>query len=155
MNVSPVGLNYTTTKNASIPSPKGHVQNASFGGRKSAVADDRDIKWSGIFALCAVMFTVAAVATLGIKRSIEHLKKSAEDFAEKVSDFAGSQGAKRASQAGRKAKPIKNPEIVLDTDKLRALPKDVLRQAKDAINNAVTSDEYKKVLRDFNIYKPA
>ncbi len=49
--------------------------------------------------------------------------------------------------------PFNPGELILDTDKLRKLPKEIKLQAMEALNNAMTAKEKLEVIKKFGIGK--
>jgi len=128
-----------------ISAVRGHVNakkppfptNVSFKKRTDATADDSNISWGGILIAAAATFVAVSAAVLGIRKFLGKSAQSAGDFGKKFTHI-----------------PRRNlPEVSLklDADKLRSLPLEVKRQAKAALNDAVSHADYQKVLRDFNI----
>lgn len=127
-----------------ISAVRGHVQTnnshfpeLSFKKRTDATADDSNISWGGILIAAAAVFVAASAAILGIRKAMSKYAQTASDF------------GKRFSPPPNRVLP--EADLKLDADKLRRLPLEIKRQAKAALNGAISHTDYQKALRDFNI----
>ena len=143
MNVTPVNTNFYNTFKPHVQPKVVHAQKSSFKGKKLAVADDSSISWGVIVGVAVAAFAIVALAAAGVKNSINRLSSYAKELESRVGSM------------GRHAARRMDTEKVLEVDsaKLRALPKDIQRQAKEALNGAISNEQYQKVLRDFKIWK--
>ena len=103
----------------------------SFKKRTDATADDSNISWGGILFAVVAVFAAVTLAMKGIQ-------KLAGKYANNVKEFL-------------EPKTLMPSDLKLDKIKLSKLPLETKRAVKEAINRAVTHDEYQKVLRDFGV----
>ena len=155
MKITPVNFNYYSSPKTNVQSTNEHAPVTSFKGKYKATADDSKISWGIIAGVAVAAFAVAAVTVLGVKNSLNRLKGYAKDFEGRVGDFARrvNTTSKQAGPAVQRSLPPKGVILEVDVNKLRQLPEKMKEQVKAAINGAVTSEEYQKVIRDFGIWK--
>ena len=155
MKITPVNFNYYSSHKTNVQSTNEHAPVTSFKGKYKATADDSKISWGIIAGVAVAAFAVAAVTVLGVKNSLNRLKGYAKDFEGRVGDFARrvNPTSKQAGPTVQRSLPPKGVILEVDVNKLRQLPEKMKAQVKAAINGAVTSEEYQKVIRDFGIWK--
>lgn len=132
MKVTKIVSNQIGAVKGRVQTKKINFPDVSFKRKTDAAADDSNISWSGILFTAATVFAVTSAIILGFK---------------KLMNGAGNLGGKIPQPN------LPDVELKLDTAKLRELPLEIKRQAKRAVNDAVTHQDYQKVLRDFNIGK--
>lgn len=115
-----------------VQTKKVNSPDLSFKRKTDAAADDSNISWGGILFTAAAVFAVTSTLILGIKK----LTRGPGNLSAKIPNHN-----------------LPDVALKLDTAKLRELPLEVKRQAKQAVNDAVTHQDYQQVLRDFNIGK--
>lgn len=128
-------MKVTKIISSQIGAVKGRVQTknshspVSFKKRTDATADDSNISWGGILFAVVAVFAAVTLAMKGINKFMGKYVHNAKEFLE--------------------PKNLMSSELKLDKTKLSALPLETKRAVKEAINLAITHDEYQKVLRDF------
>lgn len=155
MKISPVNINYYSGLKTHAQADYGHAQLPSFKGRDKATADDSKISWGIIAGVAVAAFAVAAVTAIGVRNSINRLKVYAKEFEGKFGDLGKrfNSTAKAAGETAKRSLPQKGVMLEVDSQKLRQLPEHLKKQAKNALNSAVTPEQYQKVLREFRIWK--
>lgn len=154
MKISPVNSNYYSGLKMHAQTNRGHADSASFKGKYKATADDSMISWGVIAGIAVAAFAVATVTVVGVKKSLQSIRMYAQEFENRIGELGKrvNATAKTASTAARRSIPPKGV-LEIDAERLRTLPEQVRRQAKDALNNATSNEQYQKVIRDFRIWK--
>ena len=147
MNVTPVNTKYYNAFKSYVQPKNGHAQTVNFKGSKKATADDSNISWGVIAGVAVAAFAIVAVAAIGVRNSVSRLSNYAKELESKI----GNMGRTTRETARRSLEARGLLEV--DSAKLRALPKDIQRQAKEALNGAISNEDYQKVLREFKIWK--
>ncbi len=154
MKITPVNSNYYNVPEFIVQPSKEPVGTISFKGKVKATADDSMISWGIIAGVALAAFAVAAVTAIGVKNGLNRLRSCAKDFGHKIGKFS-----QRINHSTQKARPNVRKTVApkslleVDVNKVRQLPEDIRARVIAAINGAVTSEEYQKVIRDFGIWK--
>ena len=133
MKITKIISSQIGTVKGRVQTKKANFPDVSFKKRTDATADDSNITWGGILITAAAAFAVFSLAVLGIKK------------------FAGRILREAGQKIPRPPKNLPDVELKLDIKKLRELPLEVKREAKQALNDAITHKDYQKVLRDYKI----
>lgn len=143
MNISRLSLNNFNKYHKCVQ----YIPRVSF-KRKASISDDRDITWGKIFLISALAFGITSLIMLGIKHG----------FLSQLLEWSHKQlnTLKKSLVNNVQNRNILYPNdriLKLDTKKLRALSGNTSKQAKEALNGVVSSDDLQRVLREFDIGK--
>ena len=131
MKITKIISSQIGTVKGRVQTKKANFPDVSFKKRTDATADDSNISWGGILTAAAAVFVLVSAAGFAIKKLMGRYTQNAKAFV--------------------KPQKIQNANLKLDAVHLRELPIELKREIKEALNRAVTHDEYQKVLRDYGV----